>query len=1343
METTHEPIFDHTVSSYYTIEPSEERRPPPQLFQRVSEMRSSEVSEALPSDTDVSKADLSVETTEFDFRTRLFAKLDQQITCEKAQICLVCCIIFNRSFPDLKKVATPSIPTTILYSFWREVVQDVDPKEVVEKLDFFSTQIVSLKEKEVECIKLQEDIYQEYIQHVFTKLMDKLKHFGNTKDEIIRKLNLMFVNLLENNEEHPFETYAMLLLPSNISAYDTQRALKLLSDQTFISQRLRVLDIPTATAAHVSDCESLPESLPGAYTMLSSQMEEFASNSQNPMESRVQVGRGYLSLANSLQNKNLNGLSLYFDALSKFECVLNHTCTGSLLPIPNTLLELSQMDMAETLHQLGKLCGQMEYYHRELQIERPLLGKHHPRVADTLHCIGVLHLNQNELEDALSHFQEALRVRRLAARDVTSHAGTELKIAQTLECEGIVLEKMEQFEEAKESLKEALMLRGVYMASDCEEIASLHHRIGCVEEELGLYAASLAQFGEALRIRRMSCCESILERENVAETLCCMARIYQERGEMGYAIECFREAVDHKKYAVMNKVKWMREWYKRESARTIPMPFVHGGRQKKWTISLNMVYEDVWGDVTEEEKKDVAALLRIMVNIVDLSIDQQGKDNLFVSNSFQSMGEVYIKIGFCNKAIKCLEQACQIRQTLGIDDEVMALAAHQLGICHSKLGRYQSAIEELERSLDIWETVDGRDPKIIADLWYDIGNAQCAIGSHSALRSLTNASTLRGKLDPPDELEMLNVQHCLGVAHTHLSNYAEAREIFEANLENNRQILGSDHIYVAHALYYLGQVYQMLNLDSPSLELLQKSLDNYEMALAIYRKQLKETDLVIAHVHHSLGTIWNLKEDHVIAKKYFDLALKTYKTFNDGENLLVATVLNHLGVIFTLQDEDFKSMMCLQESLRIRVKLLGSNHSTLADTLHNIGGVHAKFERFREAMRCYEKALSIRVECYGDDDPSVAKVLNNLGILHARVGDYKMARQRLKAALKIQHMWEDETESIASSLYNLGNVLARTDKFDSAARCYEESLSIRRNLYGDNHPTIGNMMHNLGVLCEQRDDNARAKHWYDESLKIKRKLLGPESLAIATTLAKVGDLQKREGDYEGALRCYQRVLKVQKRHYGPDHADVAETLMSVGGVNKVTGVLDIAFMSVEEALRIREEVFGEQHIEVAKSLYLLGTINELMEEQEDAFLCYGNAYRIYRTRRRKAKNDHDRQRVASSLRKIISKMNGNAGFCDTLIITGDCWLSVENCVLDFVKHMQSYVMEPTSKMVHDVVASSLKDSSKPMNDDGGVPGLEASSDSSDSSPVTPMPRSTKEQNRYNVSFAGTEGYEVY
>jgi len=373
---------------------------------------------------------------------------------------------------------------------------------------------------------------------------------------------------------------------------------------------------------------------------------------------------------------------------------------------------------------------------------------------------------------------------------------------------------------------------------------------------------------------------------------------------------------------------------------------------------------------------------------------------------------------------------------------------------------------------------------LLSDLYYNLGNVQSATGvNDQAFASLSYSLRLRSylaneKSTVTNELNVANTYVALAIAFILCTGkYNVGRDILKNKvLPTYHKYLNDRHPQLGHTLYYLGQIYQGLAVfdiidvdvaqtgqprDDRIIELLDNALQYYNKALDLYLCVYPKDHLVIAHLHHSIGTIYDSKSEFTKAMRFFKDTLRVYLLYNNrGEHMGVSIVLNHLGIVCAAIEEDEAALKFLLESYAVRIKILGEYHVTVADSLHNLGAVYAKLEKYSKAMHCFKESLKIRIDVYGEYHLLVAKTYDNMGLVYSRLGNNDKAMDRFKASLRIRSMYlTPDDEDMACTYFNIGSVHARIGDYDLAVECFRESLRIRKLLYGNDHVIVGNILH--------------------------------------------------------------------------------------------------------------------------------------------------------------------------------------------------------------------------------------------------------------------------------------------
>eukprot|EP00058_Branchiostoma_floridae_P013397 XP_002598885.1 hypothetical protein BRAFLDRAFT_90089 [Branchiostoma floridae] len=208
---------------------------------------------------------------------------------------------------------------------------------------------------------------------------------------------------------------------------------------------------------------------------------------------------------------------------------------------------------------------------------------------------------------------------------------------------------------------------------------------------------------------------------------------------------------------------------------------------------------------------------------------------------------------------------------------------------------------------------------------------------------------------------------------------------------------------------------------------------------------------------------------------------------------------------------------------------------------------------------------------------------------------YGRAKHHLEAALA-----DAGSDMIKRSaiLDELGSLWAFFDdsKTGSVVRIYEESLRVRKSIYGDNtaHPDIAGSLNNLGTSWVGLGGSNKAIGYYQQSLSMLKTIYGGGTAHpdIAMTLNNLGSAWSKLGDNKNAISYYQQSLSMLKTIYGGGtaHPDFARTLNNLGWSWSKLGDNKKAISYYEQSLSMQKTIYGDNtaHPDFARTLNNLG-----------------------------------------------------------------------------------------------------------------------------------------------------------
>ncbi|XP_078576007.1 uncharacterized protein LOC144861831 [Branchiostoma floridae x Branchiostoma japonicum] len=215
------------------------------------------------------------------------------------------------------------------------------------------------------------------------------------------------------------------------------------------------------------------------------------------------------------------------------------------------------------------------------------------------------------------------------------------------------------------------------------------------------------------------------------------------------------------------------------------------------------------------------------------------------------------------------------------------------------------------------------------------------------------------------------------------------------------------------------------------------------------------------------------------------------------------------------------------------------------------------------------------------------------GRIYRQLCLYGRAKHHLEAALA-----DTGSDMIKRSaiLEELGTLWAFFDDSKTGVRVYEESLMVRKSIYGNHtaHPDIAQSLHNLGMSWSELDDQKKAISYFEQSLSMQKTIYGNNTANphIAASLNNLGSSWSKLGDNKKAINYYQQSLTMMKTIYGDStaHPRIAALLNNLGSSFHDLGEYRKAIAYLEESLRMKKTIYGNgtAHPDIALSLNNLG-----------------------------------------------------------------------------------------------------------------------------------------------------------
>jgi tetratricopeptide (TPR) repeat protein len=316
----------------------------------------------------------------------------------------------------------------------------------------------------------------------------------------------------------------------------------------------------------------------------------------------------------------------------------------------------------------------------------------------------------------------------------------------------------------------------------------------------------------------------------------------------------------------------------------------------------------------------------------------------------------------------------------------------------------------------------------------------------------------------------------------------------------------------------------------------------------------------------------------------------------------------------------------------------------LQDPMNNVRGIHEEGSRqlkkgnYIDAQNLFELVLKCQQRRHGPLHPDVAAALHNVGIALLRAQNYTEALKVFEEAARVRKgSLGKEHPLVAVSLVKVGITLLLLRRFDEALWSFREALSVRKHALGALHPSTARIYNNIGCVYVEFNEFREARRAFEAALDTQRNALchdpesGPLMFGTATTLCNLGYLYRYRDMHGKAAAVLKEAVELQEKVLGRNHATVLSTLDSLADSCANSGNSNDALM-----------YYGE----IAKRLFQEGG-NSSKNRRAEAVLLY-KISRVHRHRNDFASQLESLKRALLSVRSSPEREDIQGNSLDTL-----------------------------------------------------------------------------------------------
>jgi serine/threonine-protein kinase len=394
------------------------------------------------------------------------------------------------------------------------------------------------------------------------------------------------------------------------------------------------------------------------------------------------------------------------------------------------------------------------------------------------------------------------------------------------------------------------------------------------------------------------------------------------------------------------------------------------------------------------------------------------RDPAVQAEMYETLGEVYQKLGVLDRADSLLSQAlAQRRKLFDSKNESVARSLVSLGLLRSSQARFPEA-EQLVRE---------------------------------------GLATSRAVL-PPEHPAIAAAIHALGLVFEDRGDYKQAAQRFAEAValrsapDRDPADLAASRFELANTYFYLGRYDEAESL--------------YSQLLPVYRALFGERHPMVAEDLINLGAIRQERGQYKEAESFHRQALEIMQSFYGKDHYKTAHSFTLVARALEYQERYAEATEMLQRALIINQNVFGPTHPTVASSLNELGNIAVRLGRYSEAEADFTRMVEIYRFCYHDKHYLIGVALANLGGVFMARKDNVRAEQLYRQALNMYaRTLPPNSLNEGITRIKLGRALLRQKR---AAEAYSTTLSGYEIVSSLQSPNVSYLQNAKQDLADER-----------------------------------------------------------------------------------------------------------------------------------------------------------------------------------------------------------------------------------------------------------------------------------
>ncbi|WP_375581201.1 tetratricopeptide repeat protein [Marivirga tractuosa] len=500
------------------------------------------------------------------------------------------------------------------------------------------------------------------------------------------------------------------------------------------------------------------------------------------------------------------------------------------------------------------------------------------------------------------------------------------------------------------------------------------------------------------------------------------------------------------------------------------------GQSQKGESLLALSGDDVQSQLNSAaiafNKGDYTSALALYSTANDSLQIKTQSDSLQSSKILAQKALVYKSMGQLDSALQLLLTVeNEILQNIEGKKEEKAITFKNTGDIFLELANFDSAEMYLNKSLDQFKGENKFKTEIEIQTRNSLGVLeQNRTNIEKAASYFTENLKLIEEALGKQTVEYANTLNNLGSLRLEDGDYDLAESYFKDAAFIFNSIFDKDHENNARTYENLGAVAQ-------SRSQYRKADSLYQLAEKTYINSLGESHPALLNVNSKLALVKLAEAEYPKAERYFRKTLELSRTIFGNQSVAYADALSGMGLYYQSTGNLKEAKSNLEKAINIYTEKLGKLHPSYVTSIENLSSIYQSEGNVEKALPLLNEALEMDSIIYGVRHPKYATTLHNLASLYLSNGDFEKAEDYYEKSLVIDEaVYGVGNPVFASTQYNLAVLYQKQEQHEKADSLFSKVTKLRKEVLGENHPDYIFTLYGWGILkqVENEIDSAYA-----------------------------------------------------------------------------------------------------------------------------------------------------------------------------------------------------------------------------------------------------------------------------